>query len=34
VDFDRPVDLLSPGQLLVLYDEADQEVLASGIIES
>ncbi|MDQ6768053.1 MAG: tRNA 2-thiouridine(34) synthase MnmA [Candidatus Eremiobacteraeota bacterium] len=33
VDFDEPVSLLTPGQLLVLYDETDQEVLASGIIE-
>ena len=33
VDFDEPVPLLAPGQLLVLYDDADEEVLASGIIE-
>ncbi len=33
VDFDEPVALLTPGQLLVLYDSTDQEVLASGIIE-
>jgi tRNA-specific 2-thiouridylase len=33
VDFDTPVPMLAPGQLLVLYDDADEEVLASGIIE-
>lgn len=33
VDFEEPVAMLSPGQLLVLYDEDDREVLASGIIE-
>ena len=33
VDFDAPVPMLAPGQLLVLYDSADEEVLASGIIE-
>jgi len=33
VDFDTPVPMLTPGQLLVLYDDADEEVLASGIIE-
>lgn len=34
VHFDEPVPMLAPGQLLVLYDEADDEVLASGVIES
>lgn len=34
VDFDEPVPMLTPGQLLVLYDPDDCEVLASGIIES
>ena len=29
----EPVSVASPGQLLVLYDERDEEVLASGIIE-
>ena len=29
----EPVNMASPGQLLVLYDERDEEVLASGIIE-
>ena len=29
----EPVPVLSPGQLLVLYDAEHQEVLASGIIE-
>lgn len=33
VDFDEPVPMLTPGQLLVMYDDADEEVLASGIIE-
>lgn len=33
VEFDQPVPLLTPGQLLVLYDDDDREVLASGIIE-
>lgn len=33
VDFDEPVPMLTPGQLLVLYDSDDCEVLASGIIE-
>jgi tRNA-specific 2-thiouridylase len=33
VDFDEPVPMLAPGQLLVLYDDADDEVIASGIIE-
>lgn len=33
VDFFEPVPIVTPGQLLVLYDEADQEVLASGIID-
>ena len=33
VDFDEAVPMLTPGQLLVLYDDADREVLASGIIE-
>ena len=33
VDFDAPVPMLAPGQLLVFYDGADEEVLASGIIE-
>lgn len=34
VDFGEPVPAVTPGQLLVLYDGADREVLASGIIES
>ncbi len=34
VHFSQPVQLLTPGQLLVLYDEADEEVLASGVIEA
>jgi tRNA-specific 2-thiouridylase len=29
----EPVNVVSPGQLLVLYDAHDEEVLASGIIE-
>ncbi|MBV8083050.1 MAG: tRNA 2-thiouridine(34) synthase MnmA [Candidatus Eremiobacteraeota bacterium] len=33
VNFDAPVSVVSPGQLLVLYDASDREVLASGIIE-
>lgn len=33
VEFEQAVPLLTPGQLLVLYDSADLEVLASGIIE-
>lgn len=33
VQFDRPVSVVSPGQLLAFYDCDDQEVLASGIIE-
>jgi tRNA-specific 2-thiouridylase len=33
VDFEEPVAMVTPGQLLVLYDRADEEVLASGIIE-
>ena len=32
VALDAPVALASPGQLLVLYDDADVEVLASGVI--
>ncbi|MBV8365041.1 MAG: tRNA 2-thiouridine(34) synthase MnmA [Candidatus Eremiobacteraeota bacterium] len=33
VEFDRAVSVVSPGQLLVIYDDDDREVLASGIIE-
>lgn len=33
VEFEEDVPLLTPGQLLVLYDRDDAEVLASGIIE-
>jgi tRNA-specific 2-thiouridylase len=33
VRLSEPVSVVSPGQLLVLYDEHDEEVLASGIIE-
>lgn len=33
VELDEPVPIASPGQLLVLYDAANEEVLASGIIE-
>jgi tRNA-uridine 2-sulfurtransferase len=33
VEFDEIVPMLTPGQLLVLYDDDDREVLASGIIE-
>ncbi|HXW50935.1 MAG TPA: tRNA 2-thiouridine(34) synthase MnmA [Candidatus Acidoferrales bacterium] len=33
VEFAEPVPMLTPGQLLVLYDTDDTEVLASGIIE-
>jgi tRNA-uridine 2-sulfurtransferase len=33
VRLSEPVSVVSPGQLLVLYDERDEEVLASGIIE-
>jgi tRNA U34 2-thiouridine synthase MnmA/TrmU len=29
----EPVSIVTPGQLLVLYDAANAEVLASGIIE-
>jgi tRNA-specific 2-thiouridylase len=32
VELDESVPMVSPGQSLVLYDEADVEVLASGII--
>jgi tRNA-specific 2-thiouridylase len=32
VRLDEPVPMVSPGQSLVLYDDADIEVLASGII--
>ncbi|HZV79913.1 MAG TPA: tRNA 2-thiouridine(34) synthase MnmA [Candidatus Binatus sp.] len=33
VQFDQPVSVVSPGQLLAFYDNDDREVLASGIIE-
>lgn len=33
VDFLEPVPVVTPGQLLVLYDTHNEEVLASGIIE-
>lgn len=33
VRLSEPAGVVSPGQLLVLYDEHDEEVLASGIIE-
>ncbi|HXW75776.1 MAG TPA: tRNA 2-thiouridine(34) synthase MnmA, partial [Candidatus Eremiobacteraceae bacterium] len=33
VEFEEPVAVVSPGQLFVLYDEAGEEVVASGIIE-
>ena len=33
VNLAEPVNIVSPGQLLVLYDSADEEVIASGIIE-
>ncbi|HLN47127.1 MAG TPA: tRNA methyl transferase PRC-barrel domain-containing protein, partial [Magnetospirillaceae bacterium] len=33
VELDVPASIVSPGQLLVLYDPSDAEVLASGIIE-
>lgn len=33
VRLDSPVSVVSPGQLLVLYDPTDTEVIASGIIE-
>jgi tRNA-specific 2-thiouridylase len=33
VRLDEPVNIVTPGQLLVLYDAANAEVLASGIIE-
>ncbi len=33
VGFEEPVAVLTPGQLLVLYDRTGEEVLASGIIE-
>lgn len=33
VSFAEPVSVVSPGQLLVLYDTSDEEVIASGIIE-
>jgi tRNA-uridine 2-sulfurtransferase len=33
VSLAQPASVVSPGQLLVLYDESDAEVLASGIIE-
>ncbi|HKW44703.1 MAG TPA: tRNA methyl transferase PRC-barrel domain-containing protein, partial [Candidatus Eremiobacteraceae bacterium] len=32
IRLDEPVPMVSPGQSLVLYDDADIEVLASGII--
>lgn len=32
VHLDEPVAMVSPGQSLVLYDDADVEVLASGVI--
>ncbi|MDQ2818443.1 MAG: tRNA 2-thiouridine(34) synthase MnmA [Candidatus Eremiobacteraeota bacterium] len=34
VRFAAPVPFVSPGQLLVLYDQSDDEVLASGTIEA
>ena len=33
VRLDEPVQVVSPGQLLVLYDRDGEEVLASGVIE-
>jgi tRNA-specific 2-thiouridylase len=33
VQFDQPVSVVSPGQLLAFYDSDDREVLASGVIE-
>jgi tRNA-specific 2-thiouridylase len=33
VHLDEPVAVVSPGQLLVLYDDTGDEVIASGIIE-
>jgi tRNA-uridine 2-sulfurtransferase len=33
VELVDPVPIASPGQLLVLYDAADEEVVASGVIE-
>ena len=33
VEFEETIALLTPGQLHVLYDDDDREVLASGIIE-
>jgi len=34
VNLAEPVSVVSPGQLLAIYDAADEEVIASGIIES
>ena len=34
VQFAKAVPVVTPGQLLVLYDPCDEEVLASGIIEN
>ncbi len=34
VRFDTPVCVVSPGQLLVLYDASGEEVVASGIIDT
>ena len=33
VHLEEPASIVTPGQLLVLYDAANSEVLASGIIE-
>jgi tRNA U34 2-thiouridine synthase MnmA/TrmU len=33
VRLEEPVSIVTPGQLLVLYDATNTEVLASGIIE-
>jgi tRNA-uridine 2-sulfurtransferase len=33
VSLAQPASVVSPGQLLVLYDAADEEVIASGVIE-
>ena len=34
VEFAQPIPVVTPGQLLVLYDDADEEVIASGVIDS
>lgn len=34
IDFDEAVPLITPGQLMVLYDASGEEVVASGVLEA